>query len=130
MHVPDQSRLDGAGLMISLVCLAHCLALPALVALVPATGLWLAPLDDHEVHIWLLVVAAPVSLAALSLGARRHGALRWLYLGCIGLTAMLVGILPIAGGEWERVVTTAGVSLLGIGHIGNWTHLHRHRAHA
>jgi len=130
MDTPDQSKLDGAGLVISLVCLLHCLALPVLIAFVPAAGLWLAPLDDHEVHIWLLVVAAPVSLAALTLGGRRHRLRRWLALGCLGLTGMLLGVLPIAGGDFERVVTTVGVALLGIAHLGNWTRLHRLRAHA
>jgi len=129
MHAPEQTKLDGAGLVISFVCLVHCLALPVLAALVPTLGIWLSPLEDHRVHVWLLAIAAPVSLAALTLGARRLGTLRWLMLGSVGLGGMLAGVLPIAGGEYERALTTAGVSLLGVAHLGNWTLLHRLRAH-
>lgn len=130
MPPSDQSRLDSAGLFISFVCLVHCLALPLVVAGVPTAGLWLSPEDDHRAHVWLLAIAAPVSLAALFGGMRRLATRRWLALGTVGLALMLLGVLPIADGAYERALTIVGVSLLGIAHLGNWTTLHRRRAHA
>jgi hypothetical protein len=130
MPSSDHNPLDSAGLFISFVCLVHCLALPVVVAVVPAAGLWLSPEDDHLAHVWLLAIAAPVSLTALFLGMRRLALWRWLGIGSIGLAMMLLGVLPVADDAYERALTVIGVSLLGIAHLGNWTTLHRRRAHA
>jgi hypothetical protein len=124
------TRLDGAGIAISVLCLLHCLALPILVALVPAIDAYLPVKDDHVVHVWLLAIAAPVSIAALGLGARSLGVGRWLALGSLGLAAMLLGVVYPFAAAGERIVTAVGVTLLAAAHFGNWTGLHRRRGHA
>jgi hypothetical protein len=126
------TRLDSAGIAISIVCLLHCLALPVLVVLVPALDVYFPERSDHVVHWWLLAIAAPVSLVALGWGARNLGQLRWLLLGACGLVAMLAGVLHVFGAQGERAATAVGVTLLAMAHGGNWFAVHRsvHRKRA
>lgn len=61
-----QVALDSSGTILSLLCAAHCLLLPVLIAMLPSLGLqWLA---QGWVHITLLVLVVPVALIALTRG--------------------------------------------------------------
>jgi hypothetical protein len=107
--------VDGIAVSASLLCLAHCLALPLLVASLPALGVLAT--NSVVVHALLLMLAVPLGVWALARG--RHRAGWWpLALGVAGFTLMGTALLLAPLGE--RWLTVAGVSLVAIAHWGNW----------
>lgn len=110
--------IERAALAASFLCLVHCLALPLLIAALPAlSALFSLP---ETTHVWLLGFAAPTSGAALLAGHRRHQAPWPLGAGGLGLLLLAIGALLLAGGNAETPVTVAGSLILATAHIGNW----------
>lgn len=110
--------LDRAAVMLSGLCLLHCLALPFLLLLLPAVS----ALVEGHLHAQMLVVAIPVSAVALTVGFRRHGSWYVLTFGVLGM------LLLIAGGTFvhsnyglvaDRTFTIAGALVLAATHYFN-----------
>lgn len=112
--------VDAIAVSASLLCLVHCLALPLVVAFLPALGL----LATHStsVHALLLALALPLGVWSLIRRRQRAGLLPLLS-GLAGF-AMMAGALlvPIAAETW---LTVAGVSLVAVAHWRNWRAGHR-----
>ncbi|HEV7290240.1 MerC domain-containing protein [Sphingomonas sp.] len=112
------SWFDGLAVGASVLCLIHCLALPILIAALPALA---ARLDLGEgFHLAVLAFALPVSAVALGEGWRRHRGLTPLFVGAVGLVLLAAGL---AFEEWVAVetgVTVAGSLLLAGAHVANW----------
>ncbi|WP_174280283.1 MerC domain-containing protein [Sphingomonas bacterium] len=105
----------------SAACLVHCLALPLLIAALPALS---AVLDIPEsFHLWALGLAIPAALFALLQGRSKHGDTGPLLLGLVGLTLMVLGALVVAETA-ETPVTVAGSLLLAGAHLINWRRRH------
>jgi hypothetical protein len=112
---PPPPLVDGIAVSASLLCLAHCLALPLLAASLPALGVLAT--NSLVVHALLLMLAVPLGVWALARG--RHRAGWWpLALGLAGFSLMGAALLSAPLGE--RWLTVAGVSLVAIAHWGNW----------
>jgi hypothetical protein len=107
--------IDGLAVSASLLCLAHCLALPLLAASLPMLGLFVT--HSALVHAVLLALALPLGIWALARGRQRAGRLP-LLLGLAGFA--LMGAAISAPETVERWVTVAGVSLVGVAHWRNW----------
>jgi len=121
-HPGRRNLLDGLAIGVSLTCLVHCLALPLLIALLPAWSAWL---DVPEAfHAWIIAFAAPFSLAILLRAARGRLWFPPLWLGLAGLGIMALG-LGVHHPAMEAAVTSAGALILAAAHIANW----RRRAH-
>lgn len=115
--LPAGNVWDSIAIGASFTCLVHCLALPVLIALLPA---WSAFLDVPEsFHLWVLVLAAPVSLTVLVRAARGKPGYPPLRFGIAGLALMALG-LGVEGEAIEAIVTSVGAALLALGHILNW----------
>ncbi|MDR2857238.1 MAG: MerC domain-containing protein [Novosphingobium sp.] len=113
-----RGRLDGAGVLLSGLCAAHCILGIVLVSLLGlGGGLLLAP----AIHRVGLALAVLVGVAALGLGARRHGRFGPLALGACGVAAMAAA-LAAGHGLPEAVLTIAGVALVAAAHIRNLRH--------
>lgn len=113
--------MDTAAVVLSGVCLLHCLALPILLTLLPVVNVSL--LDEATFHIIMLVVILPVSVIALAIGCRQHKDTATLILGIVGLTVLTATAL--FGHEWfgitgERLVTSLGGLVLAAAHIQNY----------
>ncbi|WP_066681603.1 MerC domain-containing protein [Sphingomonas sp. CCH9-E2] len=112
------SWFDGLAVGASVLCLIHCLALPIVIAALPALA---ARLDLGEgFHLGVLAFALPVSAVALGEGWRRHRGLTPLFVGAAGLVLLAAGL---AFEEWVAVetgVTVAGSLLLAGAHVANW----------
>jgi hypothetical protein len=117
-----QNAMDGLAIGVSFACIVHCLALPALIATLPAWSAWL---DLPEAfHIWILAFALPFSLAVLLRAARKRWWFGPLWLGVAGLTLMCLGL--VAGDHHlETIATSLGGALLAAAHVMNW----RQRSH-
>lgn len=112
------NRLDGLAIAVSAACLVHCLALPVLLALLPAWSQWL---DLPEtVHLWLLLFALPLSSLVLWRARNQSaGGRQSLWLGLAGLSGMTAGIL-VEGQALETIVTSIGATVLASAHVVNW----------
>ena len=116
---------DRAAVLLSGLCILHCLGLPLLAAVLP----WLAWFAEHEtlVHRSLLIAVVPISAWALSRGCARHG--RWviLWLG-VAAIVLLIGaatappLVPVS----EATLTVAGGLTLAAAHLLNLYASRRH----
>lgn len=124
---PAATALDISAVSLSALCLAHCLALPALALALPMLSTWA---DAEWVHLALLLVAAPIAaLAFVDLRSGRPHSWAMLGVAAAGLGLMLAGALEFPGHDWERPLTLLGGLMLAGAHIANWRRRHAH-AHA
>ena len=109
---------DGLAISLSAVCVVHCLALPIVIALLPALSQWLQL--PEAIHAWLLACAIPISITVLGRSAHRHRAARGtLLLGIAGLSLM-GGALLAPSEVLETAISVSGAVLLASAHILNW----------
>lgn len=114
-------RADKFGILLSQLCLVHCLALPALLALLPSQRLEF--LDGGEsLHTAILVLASPTAIFALLSGRRVHQKNFPLVLGLLGLgflwaEPLLETLFRVE--PWLHRVGGLGSLLLLVGHLAN-----------
>lgn len=111
-------KLDRAGIVLSLLCIAHCIFLPLLLLLAPFY--WLEWIGAELVHWLLLILALPVAATALVAGFRHHGQLSVAILGAWGAVMLVLGV--VLGHDypsWEMPITVTGATALVIAHLGN-----------
>lgn len=127
-------RFDLAGAWLSLACAAHCIALPLLLAFVPAAMMALRSFQ-HPGHgamtlllmmsrwEWLFaLLASSLALASTSAGVHRHRRWRPVQLACAGAILLLSASLYLPLKEsllWHGVATACGGVLLAAAHVGN-----------
>ena len=110
--------LDAAAVALSALCLVHCLALPLIVAGLP----FLAQFATGHLHAQVLVIVLPLSIVALAVGFRRHGDVRIVAGGVLGMMLLLAGgtvahsQLGIAA---DRAFTISGSLVLATAHFFN-----------
>lgn len=126
MHSAD---LDRIAMLLSGLCLLHCLALPLLFIALPFAG----GLADSHWHGPLLVVALPVSIAAIVIGYRRHGN-RGIVAGvALGLALLVAGATvghAHLGETADRLLTVSGSLILAAMHWQNSVRLREYRGRA
>lgn len=110
-----KGRLDRIAMVLSAVCLVHCLATSVLVALVSSFGAVLGAPIVHEVA---LAVALALGVVALGKGTLEHRRFLPAAVGGLGL-GIMTGALALPHGTWEAVATVAGVLVLAVGHYLN-----------
>lgn len=118
-----QHRLDRWAIVISGLCVVHCLAIPATLVLLPALTAELTA-DQTITHWLLLAVALPISLLALGNGFRHTASTATLAIGLLGLTLLALGVSHWLGHETEIPLTIAGGLLLIAAHWRNLRHTH------
>ncbi len=117
----SHSRIDIAGMLLSAVCMLHCLLLPVVVVAGVGSGmLWAGDQDwTHQIMLGLVV---PVSGIALAGGWVRHRRQRVLALGIVGiiiLTYSAVFAHDQLGHTADALLTTLGGGLLALAHWRN-----------
>lgn len=117
-----QSFFDASAMVLSGLCLLHCLALPLLAAALPLFGVWA---EAEWVHVAFVAIAAPLAGLALWRGHRRD-ALPWPLwaLAALGLLGLLAGAFGIPDEASETAMTVCGSLALASAHLWNWR---RHR---
>ncbi|MBM3594360.1 MAG: MerC domain-containing protein [Alphaproteobacteria bacterium] len=110
-----RNRFDRAGILLSGLCVVHCVLGLALVSFVGlGGGVLLAP-GLHRVG---LALAVAVGVLALGAGFTRHGRSAPLLLGGLGL-ALMAGALLVCHGLLEAVLTVCGVTIVASAHLWN-----------
>lgn len=107
-----KGRLDSWAILLSGLCLVHCVSVTVFLALAAsAGGLLFSPLI-HEVGLVLAIIFGAI---AIGRGVYQHGYLMPLSIGSLGLGTM-AGALALPHGEMETLYTILGVALLALGH--------------
>jgi hypothetical protein len=100
-------HFDRIAIVLSTICIVHCLAVPIVVAVLPIAAITLA--DDAHFHALMLWLVVPTSAVGFALGFRVHR--RW---GIVAFGAAGAGALAAAAifghAYWaESVEVTASV---------------------
>ena len=104
--------LDRLGIALSTLCLVHCVATVAAVALLASAG---GALGADWLHEAGLGVAVILGAFALGRGISEHGYMLPSAIGGLGLGVM-GGALALPHGASEIFATMLGVAILGLGH--------------
>lgn len=112
---------EGAAITASLLCLVHCLVLPLLLAWAPAFSQHLElPFD---LHLWIVLLAGPVSLGILiRAGRRRRPGI--MAMGLCGLGLLIAALAFPVSETQETVISSMGSILLACAHLANWLARH------
>ncbi|WP_404341752.1 MerC domain-containing protein [Pseudoalteromonas mariniglutinosa] len=115
-----QGVVDRLAIGFSVMCTIHCFATPVLLGLLPSLAV--LQLNNEQFHLWVLAVALPTSLLALSLGCKKHKRLRYMLCGGVGLVLMLLAVTAgeaLLGETAEKVLTLIGSFFVAIAHWFN-----------
>ena len=113
--------MDTAAIVLSGVCMLHCLALPIALTILPIVNVTL--LDESTFHLIMMAVILPISIIALTIGCRQHKDKLTLVLGSVGLGILTITAIfghDLLGLTGERIVTSIGGLILAAAHIQNY----------
>ena len=113
--IPLRARLDRVGVLISGLCMVHCLAGLFLIGVL---GLGGGELLNPAIHRVGLVLAVLVGALTIGLGAIRHGHRLPLMIGTMGLVLMASAV-AVGHGTAEAVLTITGVLMVATAHVIN-----------
>ena len=111
----NRRLLDRFGIVLSGLCMVHCMAGLVLIGVL---GLGGGLLLDPAIHRVGLVLAVTIGAVTIGANALRHGHRLPLALGCCGL-AMMAAAIASDHGIGEAVLTIGGVALLASAHVVN-----------
>jgi len=120
-RLPRQLGFDRLGVLVSGLCLVHCLSGLVLVAFLGIGGGVLLNPAIHEIGLAMAVV---IGAAGLGLGVLRHRRYGLLALGASGL-ALMASALLVHHGPREALLTMLGVTLVAGAHLLNLRQHHR-----
>ena len=81
---------DKLSICLSLCCILHCIALPAIILMIPSfASLWV---NNEKVHVILVLFAVPISLFAMAKSLRIHHNYKCISLAIIGLSFLVIAI--------------------------------------
>jgi MerC mercury resistance protein. len=114
--------LDKLAILLSGVCMVHCLLAPVVLTLLPILSLSILveELVFHQLMLWLVL---PSSLVALFIGCRRHRNGAILMTGLLGISVL--ALVAIWGhhnltASQEKLATTLGGLILALSHYLNY----------
>ena len=117
----NQGHLDAIAVVLSGICVLHCLALPLLLTISPILNVTL--LSETVFHVLLLAFILPTSVIALTIGCRSHKDRITLVLGALGLSILTITAFfghQLVGLTGERILTSFGGLILASAHIQNY----------
>ena len=117
---------DVSAVGLSSLCLVHCLMLPVVVSVYPATIA--VTLSDEVFHLFMVLMAIPISVFALFFGCRSHKSYSVGLTGALGIGLLFTSaFLPheLAGETGELLLTVSGALSLSVSHVLNFRLCHR-----
>lgn len=107
---------DKMAIFLSVLCIAHCLAIPVFLIAFPTALTGTAHSDTT--HYILFIAALPLSIFAMFYGYRAHKRTRYALLAFLGLVGLAAG-LALHGLTYEVYATITGATILALAHLGN-----------
>lgn len=121
---------DRVAIVLSTICIVHCLAMPFVVALLPVAAFAIG--GDGHFHSLMLWFVVPTSVLGFGLGLRVHRRFDIVAMGAVAIAALAATALW-GHSQWdpsvEVVVNVASSVLLAAAHWRNFREvrrLHRH----
>lgn len=121
---------DRVAIVLSTICIVHCLAMPFVIALLPVAAFAIG--GDGHFHSLMLWFVVPTSVLGFGLGLRVHRRIDIVAMGAVAIAALAASALW-GHSEWdpsvEVVVNVASSVLLAAAHWRNFREvrrLHRH----
>ena len=117
-----QALADKAAIGLSVLCALHCLLFPVAIILYPSYMSFLP--DDEAVHLSILFIVIPISVYALTKGARIHRKPSIFFIGFSGLLILILALLlghPLFGSQGEKFITLAGSFIVTFAHFKNYS---------
>ena len=118
----NSNTLDKFAILLSGVCLLHCLLTPILITLLPiiSSSAFVEDLLFHQLMLWAVL---PTSVIALFLGCRKHKQFLIAATGIIGISILVA--VSFWGHDWlgiagEKVATSIGGVVLALSHYLNY----------
>jgi len=118
----QSTTLDKFGILLSGVCMVHCLLTPIIVTLAPILSLNIM-VEDLLFHTLMLWFVLPTSCIALFLGCRKHKKFSIVATGVVGMAVLITVALfghDIFGERGEKIATTVGGFIIVISHYLNF----------
>jgi len=107
-----ETTLDTSGVVISSLCLIHCLLMPILGSFLPLIGV----LSEIEwIHKALVFIALPICTSLLA----RSGKVYIRLLALFGISFLLIGAFIERFHEFEVILTMVGACSLSLAHFQN-----------
>lgn len=116
-NVSRAKAVDASAVTLSGLCLAHCLALPLVVSVLPAA---LQGLQSEIVHQVLVLLAVPLAMVAAWAARGTKHALVIQGLLLAGSLGLILGAFVEPLHDYETLLTVFGALLLSVGHIFRW----------
>jgi hypothetical protein len=113
---------DRSAIVLSMLCVVHCLLLPVILIMLP-TVTSLAFLGDERFHLWLLFAVIPISGFAVILGYFHHQSWFVIIIASTGMAILvLVALLghEVFGEQGEIMASVLGSVFVAYGHIKNF----------
>ena len=110
--------LDRTAIVLSSLCVVHCLVLPLLIVFTPFLGQF----AEGHLHAQMLLLVLPLSTGALALGFRNHRNGQIILAGVIGMLLLTVGGTVVHnqfGIVADRIFTISGAIILAMSHWFN-----------
>ncbi|MDC0071887.1 MerC domain-containing protein [Gammaproteobacteria bacterium] len=117
----SQESTDKIAISLSAVCAIHCLLVPSFLVLL--SSYISISLNNELIHFSILALAIPVSLYALTNGARNHKKYNYLFLGFFGLFTLVFAVLfgvQLMGDLGEKSLTLIGAIIVAVSHYKNY----------
>lgn len=116
------AAFDRFAVILSGICILHCLLAPVLLTLLPILSIsaFVEDLVFHQLMLWLVL---PTSAVALVLGCRKHRKPMILITGAVGMLMLIIVAFwghSIMMVSYEKVATTAAGLLLAFSHYLNY----------
>lgn len=113
-----QDMIEGLAVGATIACLIHCIALPVILAALPAMAT-MVPIPA-TFHIIALAFAVPATGGALYIGYRHHRLATPLLAGSAGIALLALGVLRWGETPLEAPLTILGSLLIAAAHVANW----------
>jgi hypothetical protein len=122
---------DQIAIVLSGVCMVHCLAIPVLVAVLPIAAISFgAETHFHSLMLWFVV---PTSIVGFGLGLHAHRHIGIVLLGACGVAALAAAALwghTAWAAAAEVAVSVLGSLVLAVAHWLNFREVRRPHRHA
>ena len=113
----NSTILDRAAIGFSGVCLAHCLLLPILSAILPFFG---SLAENELIHKLAVLGAVPFTILAWIQFRRNYEWALFFILSLIGISALVAGAFIETFHDYERALTLIGALSLAFAHGYRW----------
>lgn len=123
--MPDHShstKLDKFAVLLSGICIVHCLLAPVILTLLPVFAVS-AVLEDVLFHKLMLWFVLPTSVIALSLGCKKHRDFKILFFGIAGMILLILIAFwghDLLSPTQEKIATSIAGIVLAISHVLNY----------